>query len=103
MLTRVLVEITLTPYKTDFIGGSLDSLKESAVGGYSIQDITAISAIKGVGCIRLLVHTDMGAHRYIETQGYYVPQAMIHLLSICRYCKEYAGQRCSFMIGDARC
>ena len=47
--------------------------------------------MKGVGTVRLLVHTDSGSPRFIETKAYYVPDAHIRLLSIYSYVKQQGG------------
>ncbi len=94
--------VSLTPYLSDFVDGSLDQSDE-AIGDAKIQGISASAAVQGVGKIRLIVYTDNGSRREIITRAFYVPQARIRLLSVCRYREEYAGQRCSFIMDDDGC
>jgi hypothetical protein len=80
--------VTITPFEEDFI--SIDKSKE-AINNIRLEGITAKAAVKGVGRIRLLVYTDGGFSRYIETEAYWVPSARIRLLSLLRYTKEIKG------------
>ena len=93
--------ITITPYKEDFIG----QLKtdEASIGKKKLLGISASSAVKGVGRIRLIVYTDTGAKRELVTEALYVPDARVRLLSVCRYREDNAGQRCSFNLDDRGC
>ena len=53
-----------------------------------LTGITAPALVKGIGTIRLLVYTDHGSRRYIETEAYYVPDANIRLLSVYKYTQQ---------------
>ena len=94
--------VSITPYLSDFVDGSLNQSVD-AIGSAQIQGISASTAVKGVGKIRLIVYTDTGAKREIVTQALFVPQARIRLLSVCRYRDEHRGQRCSFVLDDDGC
>ena len=59
--------VTVTPFEEDFI--SIDK-STRAIENVKLQGITAKAAVKGVGKIRLLVHTDGGFPRFIETETY---------------------------------
>ena len=61
------------------------------IGKVRLTGITANASVKGVGKIRLLVYTDSGHARYIETEAYWVPAARTRLLSILNYVKEEKG------------
>ncbi len=93
--------ITITPYKSDFIGKV--NTNPDAIGETKVLGVNSHSLIKGVGRIRLLVHTDAGNRRYIETTAYYVPDARVRLLSTCRYMEEFRGQGSFFVIDDTGC
>ena len=93
--------ITITPYKEDFIGEM--KTDEASIGRKQLLGISAASAVKGVGKIRLHVYTDTGAKRVLETEALYVPDARVRLLSVCRYREDYAGQKCSFVLNDNGC
>ena len=93
--------ITITPYKEDFIGEM--KTDEASIGRKQLLGISASSAVKGMGKIRLIVYTDTGAKRELVTEALYVPDARVRLLSVCRYREDYAGQRCSFCLDDRGC
>jgi hypothetical protein len=93
--------ITITPYQQDFIGDM--KTDQDSIGKKQLLGITASSAVRGVGKVRLLVYTDSGAKREIITEALYVPDARVRLLSVCRYREENAGQGCSFCLDDCGC
>ena len=80
--------VTITPHEKDFT--SIDKSQE-AIQNVTLQGITTKAAVKGVGKIRLLVYTDGGFARYIETEAYWVPHAKARLLSITNYVQETKG------------
>ena len=93
--------ISISPYLEDFIG-DLDTSPDM-FGGAKLLGVSSGTAIKGVGKVRLLVHTDTGSKRELVTRAYYVPDARVRLLSICRYREEYPGEGCSFRLDDHGC
>ena len=80
--------VTVTPYEQDFV--SIDKSTKT-IENVNLQGITAKAAVKGVGTIRLLVYTDGGFPRFIETEAYWVPSAKARLLSINNYIQETKG------------
>jgi hypothetical protein len=80
--------VTITPFEKDFI--SINKSKQ-AIESVKLQGITAKAAVQGIGKIRLLVYTDGGFPRYIETDAYWVPAARTRLLSITKYAQEAKG------------
>ena len=90
--------ITLSPYKSDFSDGIKEVSQHEKLHG-----ISSSSAIKGVGKISLLVHDDNGNSRRIITDAFYVPDARVRLLSICRYRENYPNEGCSFVLDDNGC
>lgn len=89
--------ITVTPNIRDFIDGSLSStnLPHSHIGG-----ISSTNVIKGIGTMRVLIYTDDGHPRYIETTAYYVPDIQVRLLSVQRYIDEHPGENALFSLCD---
>ena len=59
--------VTITPFLEDFI--SIDK-STTTIEKVSLQGITAKAAVKGVGKIRLLVYTDGGFPKFIDTEAY---------------------------------
>ena len=91
--------ITISPYKEDFVSmdTSPEMLAQNTVTGFAQGSETLV---KGIGTICVLVHTDNGDRRYIETEAYWIPQARTRLLSVCRYQQAYKGEGCRFSIED---
>ena len=91
--------ISISPYKEDFV--SLDTspevLAQNTVTGFAQGSETLV---KGIGNICVLVHTDNGDRRYIETEAYWIPQARTRIFSVCRYQQAYKGEGCRFSIED---
>ena len=58
--------ISISSHKEDFV--QLDSSLE-ALSSVSIKGIESESTVQGVGKMRLLVHTDQGYRRYVETRA----------------------------------
>ena len=80
--------VTITPFLEDFF--SIDR-STTAIDKVSLQGLAAKAAVKGVGKIRLLVYTDGGFPRFIDTEAYWVPEAKTRLLSIISYAKSVRG------------
>ena len=90
--------ISISPHKEDFL--NLDC-SVSASNAIKVKGLDSESHVKGVGTIRLRVHTDQGYQRTIETTAYFIPTARISLLSVCRYQYEHPKQGCKFVLtGD---
>ena len=94
--------ISISPYSEDFMG-NLDTSRPEALGSKKLLGVSSGAAIKGVGKIRLLVHTDTGANRELITTTFYVPDARVRLSSICRFREEYTGEGSSFLLNDHGC
>ena len=77
--------ITISPHKEDFI--DLDT-SEKAIRHLSVQAVNSKVKVAGVGTIRLMVYTDTGYARYIETKAFWCPDATITLFRVIRYCYE---------------
>ena len=92
--------ISISPNKDDFI--ELDC-STHALNSVSIKGIEGDSVARGVGKIRLTVHTNNGYRRTIETTAYYIPRARVRLLSVCRYQNEHRGEGCKFLLTDDEC
>ena len=92
--------ITILPHKDNFI--NLDC-SASAINAVSVKGLDSESHVQGVGTIRLMVHTDQGHKRTLETTAYYIPSARIRLLSVCRYQYENPKQGCKFVLTDNEC
>ncbi len=83
--------ISISPYKEDFI--DLDT-SEEGIRHLSVQAVNSKVKVKGVGTIRLVVYTDTGFRRHIETKAFWCPDAKITLLSVIRYCYETKDGAC---------
>ena len=92
--------VSISPHKEDFI--SLDCSR-SAINSVRIKGIESESTVQGVGKIRLMVYSDRGYRRFIETTAYYIPSARVRLLSLCRYQHENPKQGCKFLLSDDEC
>ena len=92
--------IGVPPCKEDFVNldTSANTLKFHSLHGVSNQSI-----IKGVGKAKWLVQTDNGVPRYIEQMCYYVPDAKIHLFSVCNYTTDSANKGSSFVVDKLIC
>lgn len=91
--------ITVTPHIEDFIESTVNT-NPDAMGCTMLNGISSSHIIKGIGRIRILLYTDSGQPRYIETVGYYVPDINVRLLSVQRYIEEYKGEDAAFQLND---
>ena len=91
--------VTITPSLEDFISINKST---TAIDNVSLQGLTAKAAVKAVDTIRLLVYTDGGFPRFIETEAYWVPEAKTRLLSITNYAKSVRGG-CYFRCDENGC
>lgn len=89
--------ITVTPHLSDFIDKRITLAHGMPT---QLNGVNSTHAIKGVGSIRVLLYTDKGQPRYIETTGYYVPDINVRLLSVQRFIDEHPGEQCSFSLCD---
>jgi hypothetical protein len=92
--------ITVTPHLEDFVDKAVNS-NPDAMGCTMLNGISSSHVIKGIGRIRVLLYTDTGKPRYIETVGYYVPDINVRLLSVQRYLEEHKGENAAFTLNDS--
>jgi hypothetical protein len=52
--------------------------------------------------MKVLVYTDSGHARYMETKAFYVPSSHVTLFSVCRYCRE-TKDGAKFIVNDEGC